>query len=214
MTTSTPILVAAPRRHPWRWVRIALLLTTLLLVAGLCAVCVGPPSYYLGKYDHGPTRATPLALPANIAPVAQTEPHTCGFCGLSAIYTAYGLSPAAQNLRFRVGVDMPLSHLAPKTRGTIHPDILRVLGQDGFSTQVLWADEAAKSDALAAHLEGGHYALALIRANELHWVVLSGVKEDRVIICDSLRPELYEEVLAEYLRDRVYSLVLIRPAGT
>lgn len=185
----------------------------VVLAAGVAvSSCVGPPWYYVEKYQPaGP--AHPLALPGPIQPERQTEPHTCGLCSLSSVYRAYGLEPEALRVRFRSGVDKPVINFVPSTRGTIHPDMLRVLRQDGFRAEVvsLKGDDAAER--VAGHLDRGHFAIALIRVNELHWVVLSGRRGDSVVICDSLHEDLYEEPLAEYLRERVYSLVLVEPAG-
>jgi ABC-type bacteriocin/lantibiotic exporter with double-glycine peptidase domain len=183
----------------------------VLVVAVLASSCVGPPWYYVEKYQAAGT-AHPLATPGAIRSERQVEPHTCGLCSLSAVYRAYGLDPEALRVRFRSGVDKPVVNFVPGTRGTIHPDMLRVLRQDGFRAEVvsLKADDAAER--VGAHLDRGHFAIALIRVNELHWVVLCGRREGTVMVCDSLREELYEEPLSEYLRERVYSLVLVEPA--
>jgi hypothetical protein len=109
-------------------------------------------------------------------------------------------------------VDKPLSNLLPDSRGSIHPDMMRVLRQDGFESEVLqpWSKDA--EGRLEAHLKGGHVAAALIRINDLHWVALSQGADGMLRVCDSLVEEPYEVPLEGYLRDRIYSLLLIRPA--
>ncbi|MFM9995293.1 MAG: cysteine peptidase family C39 domain-containing protein [Phycisphaerales bacterium] len=180
----------------------------VLLIAVAASSCVGPPWYYMDKYQPAGD-AWPRAMPEAIRPERQIEPHTCGLCCLTSVYRAYGLDPAARRVRYRSGVDKPVINFMPSTRGTIHPDMLRVLRQDGFAAEAM----NLKHDAgrVADHLDRGHFAIALVRVNELHWVVLCGRRGENVVICDSLREELYEEPMAEYLRDRVYSLVLVEP---
>lgn len=194
------------QRRIWRWGVGAVL---GLGAAALAVSCVGPPWYYVEKYQPA-AEARPLAKPGALVPERQTEPHTCGLCSLSAVYRAYGLDPEALRVRVRSGVDKPVVNFMPGTRGTIHPDMLRVLRQDGFRASVVNGQRDAER--IREHLERGHVAIALIRVNELHWVVLGGVRDGRVVICDSLRDELYDEPLAAYLEQRVYSMVLVEPA--
>jgi hypothetical protein len=127
------------------------------------------------------------------------------------VYRAYGLDPVALRLRFRIGVDKPFTNLMPDSLGTIHPDMLRVLEQDGFDTQLLRPGSADARARLRAHLDDGQVAIALIRVNELHWVVLASRRAGNVVVCDSLHEHTYEEPLEAYFRERVYSLLLIKP---
>ncbi len=164
----------------------------------------------MGKYSAaGPAR--PVAFPAPPIPEEQTEPHTCGLHALSSLYRAYSLDPDQLKVRFRIGVDKPVSNFMPDSLGTIHPDMLRVLSQDGFHTELLRPGASTTAARLAEHLDDGHMAIALIRVNELHWVLLAGTFNNKLIICDSLRQENYTEPLEPYLNERIYSLLLVRP---
>lgn len=185
----------------------------LALLVGFIAVtsCVGPPSYYSEKYSSIPRSPKPRRTAEPIKPIRQTEGHTCGFCALSVIYTAYGLDPEAMRLRFRLGTDMPVTKLDKSTTGTLPQDIDRVIAQDGFDAPHVDAELAQGRAAVRAHLAEGHVALALVRVNELHWIVLSGLNGDNAVICDSLKDETYEQPLDQYLKDRVLMIMLVRP---
>lgn len=173
--------------------------------------CVGPPSYYSAKYasiDHAPR---PARTTQPMKPVRQTEGHTCGFCALSAVYNAYGLDPEAMRLRFRLGTDKPVTLLDKTTTGTLPPDIDRVLDQDGFEAQHVDAGSPKDLPLIREHLASGNVALALVRVNELHWLIISGVDGENAIICDSLQDQLYQQPFERYLKDRVLMLMLIKP---
>lgn len=195
-----------------RWV----LLGVAGVLAGGCAgsltFCAGPPSYYSEKFGPSPVPLRlPSPTPGDFAPETQTEPHTCGLHSMNVIYRAYGLNPDDAKLRFRLGTDIPVNLFAPGTTGTIHPDILRVLEQDGFTSEVLVANEELASR-LESHLTTGHPAMVLVKASTWHWVVACGIDEKRnVTICDSLKPETYQEPLGSYAADRAQSVLLIRP---
>jgi hypothetical protein len=209
MTTPAHVSPAPNRRRSRRW-RTARLLTIISIPCLLLTFCVGTPGYYVDKYSSaGP--AHPVAFPVSPIPELQTEPHTCGLHALSSLYHAYSLDPDRLKLRFRIGVDTPLSNFMPKSLGTIHPDMLRVLWQDGFQTELVRPGSSAAAARLADHLTDGHMALALIRVKEFHWVLLGGTINDKLIICDSLHESNYPEPLDTYLRDRIYSLLLVKP---
>lgn len=177
----------------------------------LCATfCVGPPGYYGAKYSSAGA-ASPLAFPMIAEPERQTESHTCGLHALSSLYRAYGLDPERLRLRFRIGVDKPVSNLMPDSLGTIHPDIVRVLEQDGFTSEIVRPSAEDARARLADHLDRGHFALVLIRVNELHWVLFTGREGSEVEVCDSLEAENYRVSFEKYLAERVYSVVLIEP---
>lgn len=187
-----------------------LLVVLIVAVGGLMTFVVGTPDYYSAKYSRAGGQA-PTATPAVLVPENQTQPHTCGFHSISTIYRAYGMDPEASRLRFRLGTDMPTNLLAQgSTTGTIHPDILRVLGQDGFETQVVLPGETL-AVRLRGHLESGHPALVLTRVSTWHWVVAASIREGKVTVCDSLQPTAYEEPLEAYSSERVYNVILIRP---
>jgi hypothetical protein len=183
----------------------------------LLAFCVGPPWYYVGKYAPSDSSALPTALPDNVVPEVQTEPHTCGLHTLSSIYRAYGLDGEAQRLRFRLGTDKPFTNFLADSTGTIHPDMLRVLRQDGFRAQILFPSAAGASARFTGHLRRGHVAAALTKVSEFHWVALSAADDGDsapaaiLLVCDSLHEQPYERDIAEYVEESVYSLILIEP---
>jgi len=201
----------------WKW-RIVAALVTLGGLTGALTFCVGGPGYYSAKYAPAAhAAAAPAARPGALEPGEQTEPHTCGLHAMSSLYRAYGVDPEAHRLRFRLGTDMPANWLIPDSRGTIHPDLLRVLRQDGFEAEVLLdLGDAERLAQLRRHLEGGQCALTLIRteaSGALHWVVLSAQESEpaAVSVCDSLSPTLYARPLDAFVRERVSSVVLVSP---
>ncbi len=206
-----PMEISKPRKRRPRIRRRLIALGVLLAVPIGLTFCVGPPSYYFSKYA-GPLPVHPAALPQPIEPEHQTEPHTCGLHALSSLYRAYGLDPERQGLRFRLGVDKPFNNLMADSLGSIHPDMLRVLDQDGFDcTMLLPGDDDDGINALTRHLDAGHLAVALTKVNEFHWVVLCGRDGDNVSICDSLKPDLATEPLRDFIEHRTYTLMLVRP---
>jgi ABC-type bacteriocin/lantibiotic exporter with double-glycine peptidase domain len=154
----------------------------------------------------------PAKVPGVFAPVKQTEPHTCGYCGIVAIYNAYGLDHQAAGLRFRLGTDVQLNQLVDSSTGTIPPDMTRVLEQDGFTTQTVSAANDQMAALTLAHLRVGHPALAVIKVTGLHWVVLTAEHDGQVTVCDSLHDELYTKPTDAYLKDEVYGVMLVKPA--
>lgn len=198
-------------RGVWRWWHFAVLAFILLDIATGIFFCVGSPSYYSSKLAPATTRSRPKTTPDAVHALKQAEPHTCGFCSLAAVYKAYGMDVEELRLRFRLGTDMPVSNFLPDTRGTIHPDMLRVLSQDGFQTQVIRPTSDDALDRLTKHLDEGHVALALVKRNDYHWVVIGGRNGEKLIIHDSLVPEPYEMAAPGYVHDDAYSLLLIRP---
>ena len=185
-------------------------LPVLLLALGFC---VGSPFYYHEKFAAVPGSAHPTSLPRPIQPEIQTEPHTCGLHSLSSLYRAYALDPEERRLRFRLGTDKPINNWIPDTRGTIHPDMLRVLRQDGFDAEVLLPGSEDTPHRLRSHLDAGHFAVVLIKPSEFHWVVAAGRDGNNALICDSQQRNLYPVPIESYLNDEVYSLMLVRPAA-
>lgn len=172
--------------------------------------CVGPPAYYSEKYSPVAHAALPRSMPGAIMPVRQTEPHTCGFCVISSVYRAYGLDPDAQRLRFCLGTDKQLVNLVEDTVGTIPPDMLRVLEQDGFepTLELPREDFAAR---VQGHLSTGHPALALIKPKGWHWVVLAPGEGARVTVVDSLHESPYERTSPNWLHADVHAAILVSP---
>jgi ABC-type bacteriocin/lantibiotic exporter with double-glycine peptidase domain len=189
------------------------LLVAALLSLLAIAFCAGGPSYYRGKYDGPPVARVPYRTDEPYKPDKQIEAHTCGFHAVSAIYRAYGLSPWDTRLRFRLGTDAMGINFDPESLGTRHPDMLRVLGQDGFETELLLQQSDSNIQDMRAHLEEGYPVLALIRAPGLHWIVLTHVENGDVVICDSLKDGLSREPFDGFARDRVINAILVKPAG-
>ncbi len=205
---------SSPRRTRRRRV---ILYTVSTLVIGVLLVmlvpfCAGPPSYYSLKYGRSDVPMHPTKMPGAFAPVKQTDPHTCGYCGIVAVYNAYGLDHQAAGLRFRLGTDVQLNQLVDSSTGTIPPDMTRVLEQDGFTTQTVSAANDQMAALTLAHLRAGHPALAVIKVKGLHWVVLTAEHDGQVTVCDSLHDDLYTKSAATYLKDEVYGVMLILPA--
>ena len=150
--------------------------------------------------DFAPVDPVPMigGVIAPIEPDPQLEQHACGYNAISAIYRSYGIDPDERRLRQRLGGDQTAWSYDSSTIGCIHPDIYRVLAQDGFK---LLTPNASNPDAvrtLVDHLAKRHYALALIRRRQngnLHWVVLTGFQQGKLQVCDSLAPAIYEEDL-------------------
>ncbi|MGD9791780.1 MAG: hypothetical protein AB7Q00_14915 [Phycisphaerales bacterium] len=191
-------------------VKILIALLAVIFLVSL-VFCVGTPHYYGAKYSPTTVRVASWAVPSEWTPERQTEGHTCGFHALSSIYRAYGLDPGAMRLRFRLGTDRRATNLDSESLGTIHPDILRVLDQDGFDATTLVAIGDGSAEQIRDHLKSGHPVLALIRVSDLHWIVLTAIDGDDVVVCDSLRSELACERFDDYVRERVLSAILIRP---
>lgn len=166
-----------------------------------------------GDKSRAPTTAKPSGFPGKIEPEKQTESHTCGLHAMESIYRSYGLTVDDFNLRERLGVDRSTIPYATETRGTIQPDILRVLDQDGFTYTVVDLSRNDVGTTVSEHLQSGHYALTLIKRTEsgiLHWIVLSKVAETNFEIVDSLEPEAYFEPL-DFLNTNAVGVVLVQP---
>lgn len=155
----------------------------------------------------------PSARAGAAQPILQLESHTCGLLTLSAAYTLYDLQLEEKNLRYRLGVDVPANPLDSSSTGTLHPDLLRVLVQDGFTYEMpspfLDADVRLRN-----HLQTGNVALILIRRREtggLHWVLADALDGDSLRIVDSLQTLPVTEPIADYFNHRVLSAILIKP---
>lgn len=202
-----------------RWVRwakgIVAVGIVVIVPVGLLAFCVGSPAYYSAKYaSAGPS--VPTALPMPLVPERQIEAHTCGWHAIRSIYRAYGIDPDVQRLRFRLGTDKPFTNFVPDSTGTIHPDILRVMGQDRFEIEMVNPSSATAAEQIRAHLALGHVALTLIDAPGLHWIVLErsserGQRQDTAMVCDSLSDTNYPASVTELCTHRAVSVLLVKP---
>jgi hypothetical protein len=171
----------------------------------------------LGDFDtvHPVPKLTANVLP--ITPEKQVEKHTCGLHAISAIYRSYGLDPKERRLRPRLGVDNIAFAYDASTTGCLHPDIYRVMTQDGFVCKGLDLADPKSKAALKKHLDEKHFVLALIKRREtgnMHWIVICGHKGDSLLICDSLKPGIYEENLDDYWNKCLMSLILVSPTQT
>jgi hypothetical protein len=171
----------------------------------------------IGDFDtvHPVPRITGVIHP--IVPEKQVEKHTCGLHAVSEIYRSYGLDPVERRLRQRLGVDNRSFLYDATTTGCLHPDIYRVMTQDGFVCRSLDLRDKASKPELKKHLDEGRYALALIKRREngnMHWIVICGRKENSLLICDSLKPGIYEEGLDDYWDKCLLSVILVSASNT
>lgn len=175
----------------------------LLIVSSLIA----------GDRSHAPSTTRPSGVPGEIYPEKQTEGHTCGLHSMRSIYKSYHLPVENFNLRNRIGVDKSAVPFKGSTRGSIQPDLLRVLDQDGFAYEIIDIKKESVEKALIGHFNKGHYALTLIKRKQngnLHWVVLSGLENEKYIVVDSLFPEKYTEG-KQFLRKNIIGVILVEP---
>ena len=170
-----------------------------------------------GDRSFAPVRQRPSSEPASLTPKEQTDGHSCGYLALAAVYESYGMNPKKARLRQRLGTDkraVPFSH---ESIGTLQPDMLRVLNQDGFKADLLKLGNEYSNDRLIVHLLSGQYSLALIKRKEngnLHWVVLTGYGEGMITVGDSLVDHIYHEPITEFSKTNLLSAILLNPAIT
>ncbi|MCC6971602.1 MAG: hypothetical protein IT434_15430 [Phycisphaerales bacterium] len=202
-----------------RWRVVVLVGGCAVVALALASFCIGSPVYYVDKYQGAPAVTKPTALPAAFTPEKQTESHTCGFHALSTVYRAYGLEPEAMRLRFRLGTDKRATNFDSESLGTLHPDMLRVLAQDGFTADLVLDPKSPESiERFGAHVRSGHPAVVLVRVTGLHWIVLapalneSGEGETMTLVVDSLVESPTEAPLNGVISGRVLSAILISPS--
>ena len=210
-------MTAMPRRslHP---IRRRIKLIALFIGVLALSACIFLPDFAgqrkAGKYepvdlDQDPR---PRATAGPARPEQQTEPHTCGWHAMRSLYTAYGLDPDDFGLRFRLGTDQPAMRADKDSTGTLHPDLYRVLAQDGFVAEVFDFDRALPADHLDLHLSNNQLALAVVYRSTYHWVLLTpGDKPGRVRVIDSLIAEPVDTDAAAFV-DEALSITLVRPA--
>ncbi len=202
--------MSAKWRRVFRWsVRLTVYPFLLLVVVG-CVFLAGGPGYYSAKYAAVEGLDRPALERLAVVPEAQTEGHTCGLHSVRAIYVAYGVDPDEADLRFRLGTDKRAVNFDGDSMGTIHPDIVRVMGQDGFEADVVVMKGERAPGRVRAHLRSGHPVLAMVRAPGLHWVVLDRIDGGEVVVADSLVEGVYREDARSYIDERVLSAILVR----
>ncbi len=194
-------------------------LIALFIGAFALTACMFLPDFarqrQAGKYDPVDIEEDPRpsATARQAWPEEQTEPHTCGWHAMRSLYTAYGLDPDEFSLRFRLGTDQPAMRADKDSTGTLHPDLYRVLAQDGFVAEPLDFDRALPADHLDLHLSNNQLALAVVYRSTYHWVLLTpGGEPGRVRVVDSLSAEQVDTDAAAFV-DEALSITLVRPAG-
>ena len=197
------------RRRRWRRVAGAAL-ALLFAVAGVAA---WQAPYYSGKYAASAEFA-PLGEPRPLELHRQTEGHTCGLRALESIYEAYGLDPERARLRFRLGTDRSALPGVDEWRGTLHPDLFRVVSQDGFVVEAVDLEAPETASRLVEHLRA-QTALALIvlPGGGLHWVAIGAGGGGRLSIVDSLKREPQEVDGSDFVDERLVSLLLLAPGA-
>lgn len=166
--------------------------------------------------DFAPVHPVPTlaAQPSPPRLERQAEPHTCGYHAASTVYKAYGLDVSQRRLRARLGVDSKSFLYDSSTTGCLHPDIYRVMDQDGFDAVALNLDSTSDSASLKSHLETGGLALALIHRHDcgvMHWVVLGSISTGEVSILDPLDSEIQSAPYQEYWEKRLLSVIKVQP---
>lgn len=191
-------------------------LFAVLVIIALVEVRINSRSKYQSYEHHRRLRMQADEVKAQL----QWESHTCGYHALAAIYQAFGIDERKADLRFRLGVDEPATPLSDdSSKGTLHPDILRVAAQDGLKITLVPLESPDTGDRIIAHLTRKLPVLVLISRREnsrLHWVVFTRNENGEVTVADSLRPdESYKEPLKSFLTEHVMSALLVeaRPAS-
>ncbi len=194
-----------------RWSLRLGLASVLIPIVTACTYAVFSGPYRSAKYrpvslpDQVIERAEPLV------PEEQVEGHTCGLHALSSVYRAYGLDPAEQRLRFRLGVDRNAVPGATDTEGTLHPDLFRVVNQDGFHIALIDPERPDAHRALVAHLLHDAALVLIQRGEGLHWIALDHGGDDEVRVSDSLEPEAYLSDAIAFFDRPILSVILLTP---
>ena len=199
----------------FKWMSIAAVVVFVTLILFVVFV-VAPRIKSKEEMVHNLSLVQYRELLIDVGPEAQFENDTCGLHTLRVIYKAYGLNPDGENLRKRLGLDTPANPFDKNSTGTLQPDMLRVLHQDGFGYELLETGEEGASKKPLKHLEEGNMAAILISRREngnMHWVAAKKVDEGRVVVLDSLFDEAYVEEPGEFFRAVVLSCVLLSPSA-
>lgn len=165
-----------------------------------------------GKYEPVAGQAQPNDTASQASPEEQTEPHTCGLHAMRSLYKAYGLEPDTFRLRFRLGTDQPAMRADKESTGTLHPDLYRVLAQDGFTTDPIDLESDDMDKTLDTHLLSGQLALAVVYRTTYHWVLLSGAEPSRLTMIDSLASDPESMTIDQFQdTEQVLSITLVQP---
>ncbi|MGJ8725675.1 MAG: hypothetical protein ACSHYB_14035 [Roseibacillus sp.] len=188
------------------------LLASLLVGAFLTAKITA------GDWSPSPVTQWLVQTPKPITPKVQEDDFSCGFLALSSIYQSYGLDAEQARLRERLGTNIPAIPFIKSSNGTLQPDLFRVLKQDGFRVETLNPKNPMEIQLLKDHLQGPHYALALVstaRAGGLHWIVFTDFDDTSgaVTIADSLQSNLQEQPLSELVDTTLIRALLLQPGS-
>ena len=100
-----------------------------------------------------------------------------------------------------------------ESTGTLHPDLYRVLAQDGFVIEPLDLEDADAAASLQDHLARQQLALAVVYRSTYHWVLLGPAEQaGELVVYDSLHPEPVHQPIDVFLGD-VLSITLVQPSG-
>ena len=175
-------------------------------------------AHYSAKYQPGlvtPDGVSSLRIRQEAQPIWQDEAHICGYLALSSIYAAYGIDREVAKLRFRLGVDQRGNAFDASSLGSIHPDVFRVMYQDGFVLQDVDLDTPRFNPLILAHTYQRHLVLFLIKRPQngnLHWVVAVDPEDESagsLRIIDSLVKEPYNVDSKAFIDTYVVSALLV-----
>ena len=189
----------------------SLRLVRVIIIALIGSVA---PPLLAGDWSPSPYYQAPSSTPRPLVPEVQTDGFSCGYHALSAIYRSYGLDPKLARLRARLGTSRPAVPFVADSTGTLQPDLLRVLQQDGFLAETLRASKDDDRARLIDHLQKGQYCLALLEsghAGGLHWVVFTEYRDGEVTIGDSLKRGLHRESLSQLAAGPLLSTITLSP---
>lgn len=99
------------------------------------------------------------------------------------------------------------------SKGTLQPDILRVLVQDGFTAETVSDFSQRNLEHIEHHLATGNYILALYQteAGGMHWVVFTESDGTHVTVADSLRKQPYQVALKQFSEEKLLNTILLSP---
>ena len=173
-----------------------------------------PDSLLAGNRSASPFHQVPATKPSRLVPEVQTDDYSCGYHSLSALYRSHGLDPEKARLRERLGSSVTAVPFVEDSRGTLQPDLFRVLLQDGFYAENVASFQQDDLSKIIDHLDLELYALALFRTEKtlgMHWVVLTGHHQGIVTVADSLEKDIYKVRLAEFAEEKLLNVVLLTP---
>ena len=201
-------------RKTRRRLRLVVIGALLIFVAACAFLPDYPRILNSGKYDpvEDVVVDRPNAVPSTPRAGTQTEPHTCGWHAMNSMYAAYGLNGEIFDLRFRLGTDEPAMRADKESTGTLHPDLYRVLAQDGFKIDALDLEADVAAAALKNHLAWQQLALVVVYRSTYHWVLIGPADEsDELVVYDSLKDEP-ETMPVDELLDNALSVTLVEPS--